>query len=75
MKATPQGLEFLKLLWDQEDHCEQETTERLPGMGEKAPLCLKRIGTVLLRSSRDYGKRGPSTATFRALRRILSSIA
>jgi hypothetical protein len=40
-------MEFLRLVWGQEDECEEETNAKLPGLGAKAPLCLERIGTVL----------------------------
>ena len=43
----PTGLEFLELIWNQEDSCETVTDERIPKMGQKAPSCLEEIGTVL----------------------------
>ena len=45
--VIPQGFEFLELLWKQEDKCEAETDERIRHLGEKAPACLERIGTML----------------------------
>ena len=45
--AVPEGLPFLQLIWKQEDDCEVATDELIPELGEKAPICLDRIGTVL----------------------------
>ena len=45
--GAPEGLTFLKLVWKQEDSCEVETDKRIPNLGEKAPVCLEHIGTVL----------------------------
>ncbi len=44
---VPLALEFLKLVWKQEDACELETDKRVPNMGTKAPACLENLGTVL----------------------------
>lgn len=44
---VPEGMAFLQLVWEQEDDCESKTDERIPTLGEKAPLCLERVGTVL----------------------------
>jgi len=44
---VPEGSDFLKLVWGQEDSCERETDGRLPSMGKKAPACLEQLGTVL----------------------------
>jgi hypothetical protein len=44
---SPQGLDFLKLVADQEDACEALSRERLLGLGKKAPLCFEHLGTVL----------------------------
>lgn len=43
----PTGLDFLKLVWKQEDACELETDKRIPELGIKAPACLEEIGTAL----------------------------
>lgn len=45
--AVPEGLSFLQLIWKQEDDCEAATDELIPNLGEKAPACLDRIGTVV----------------------------
>ena len=42
-----EGLDFLKLVWQQEDNCEIETDKQIPKLGKKAPACLEEIGTVL----------------------------
>ena len=44
---VPEGIYFLQLIWRQEDDCESETDKCIPTLGEKAPLCLERVGTVL----------------------------
>lgn len=46
-KKIPEGLDFLQLVWQQEDDCESETDKALPKMGEKAPQCIRELGTVL----------------------------
>lgn len=46
-KHIPEGLDFLQMIWEQEDDCERETDQELPKMGEKASQCLLRLGTVL----------------------------
>lgn len=43
----PEGLDFLELVWEQEDTCESQTDRALPDFGKKAKSCLKEIGTVL----------------------------
>ena len=43
----PEGSAFLRLVWDQEDMCEDETERRMPSLGKKAPDCLECLGTVL----------------------------
>ena len=45
--SVPEGMSFLQLVWKQEDDCESETDKCIPTLGEKAPLCLERVGTVL----------------------------
>jgi hypothetical protein len=45
--VCPEGLDFLKLVSEQEDLCEATTRQRIPAMGEKAPVCLRNLGTVL----------------------------
>lgn len=45
--SVPEGLEFLNLVWKQEDECESQTDCRIPNLGEKAPRCLEGIGTTL----------------------------
>ena len=45
--GVPEGLAFLKLIWEQEDIFEVETDKRIPNLGKKAPVCLEHIGTVL----------------------------
>ena len=51
MKGTdsgvPEGLDFLKLVWKQEDKCEIATDKRIPKLGKKAPACLEQVGTML----------------------------
>ena len=46
-QITPEGLSFLRSLWEQEDKCETDTDGMFPKLGRKAPVCLERIGTVL----------------------------
>ena len=46
-KEIPEGLEFLRFVWKQEDECESATDEALPKMGERAPQCFRELGTVL----------------------------
>lgn len=45
--AIPEKLDFLELIWSQEDDCETVTDKLLPTLGEKAPACLENLGTVL----------------------------
>ena len=45
--VVPLGFEFLELVWKQEDNCEVETDGRIPHLGQKAPSCLERTGTML----------------------------
>ena len=42
--TPPEGLDFLKLVFEQEDACEIETDERLPTRGKRPPLALNRLG-------------------------------
>ena len=44
---VPEGLAFLKSIWDAEDTCEAKSDERIPSLGKKPPACLEHIGTVL----------------------------
>ena len=44
---VPEGMSFLQLIWGQEDACGTRTDEYISGIGDKAPLCLENIGTVL----------------------------
>lgn len=44
---VPEGLDFLRLVLEQEDQCEEHTRQRLIEMGEKAPQCLEHLGSVL----------------------------
>ena len=46
-KHVPEGMEFLQLIWEMEDKLEKESDERLPDLGERAPACLREIGTML----------------------------
>ena len=46
-QVVPEGLDFLDLIWSQEDECELQTDRAFPDLGEKAPACLEEIGTVL----------------------------
>ena len=46
-QVVPEGLDFLDLIWRQEDECEAQTDSAFPDLGEKAPACLEEIGTVL----------------------------
>lgn len=46
-KPVPEGIEFLSLIWDQENRCEAETDKRIPKMGEKAPQCLDNLAAVM----------------------------
>ena len=45
--CVPEKLDFLELIWNQEDDSEAETDKLFPAMGVKAPACLEHIGTVL----------------------------
>ena len=44
---VPEGMQFLKFIWQLEDGLEEETNDRFPNMGEKAPACMEQIGTAL----------------------------
>ena len=44
---VPEGLDFLELVWSQEDNCEACTDRSFSDLGEKARSCLTEIGTVL----------------------------
>jgi hypothetical protein len=43
----PEGISFLKSIWEHETACELATDERLQNLGVKAPACLAEIGTIL----------------------------
>jgi hypothetical protein len=45
--VCPEGLDFLKLVAEQEDACEAATRCRIPHMGRNAPACVQNLGTVL----------------------------
>ena len=45
--SVPEGRSFLQLIWGQEDDCELKTDNCIPTLGEKAPLLVERVGTVL----------------------------
>jgi hypothetical protein len=47
MLRCPVGLEFLKLVNEQEDRCEDETRKRLPELGQRLPVTLVNLGTLL----------------------------
>ena len=40
---VPEGLSFLDLVWGQEDSCEAETDDLLPGLGKKGSACFEQI--------------------------------
>ena len=44
---VPVGLDFLELVWKQEDACELVTDVRIPDLGQRGHKCLEGIGTVL----------------------------
>ena len=44
---VPEGMSFLRLIWEQEDACEEETDKYISRIDGKLPLCLENIGTVL----------------------------
>ena len=44
---VPEEMDFLNLVWGQEDDCEAVTDKLIPRLGEKAPACLEDLGTVL----------------------------
>lgn len=46
-KHVPEGMAFLQIIWEMEDKDEKESDERLPDLGERAPACLREIGTML----------------------------
>ena len=46
-KAIPEGLSFLRLVWEQEDGHEAETDTQIPTLGKKASAHLEHLGTVL----------------------------
>lgn len=45
--SVPEGMQFLKFIWQTEDRLEEETDDRFPNLGEKAPVCMEQIGTAL----------------------------
>jgi hypothetical protein len=45
--SVPEGRRFLRLVRKQEDSCAAKTRKQLPKLGEKAPLCFERLGTLL----------------------------
>jgi hypothetical protein len=45
--ANPVGIDFLKVLFEQENSCEAETRRRIPELGIRAPACYLSFGTVL----------------------------
>ena len=47
LAQIPEGLDFVELLWKQEDECEKLTDQLTPQIGVKAPQCLAQLGTVL----------------------------
>ena len=44
---VPERMDFLELVWGQEDDCEAATDKLIPGLGSRAPACLENLGTVL----------------------------
>ena len=44
---VPEGMEFLHLVWGQEQECERKSDEQLPKLGTKASALLPNIGTAL----------------------------
>ena len=46
-QSVPEGRDFLRLIWGQEDDCEVTSDKKIDDLGEKAPACLSRIGTAL----------------------------
>ena len=45
--SIPEALDFFKLIWRHEDACEEQTDNRLPNLGVKAPQCFAQLGTML----------------------------
>ena len=45
--VVPEEMDFLDLVWGQEDECEAATDRLIPSLGKKAPACLNHLGTVL----------------------------
>jgi hypothetical protein len=45
--VCPVGMDFLKLVAEQEDQCEKETREGLPQVGKRVPAMMHNLGTVL----------------------------
>ena len=43
----PEGLDFLELVWHQEEKCQSKTDERLPNLGTKASVIMTHLGTVM----------------------------
>lgn len=46
-QRIPEGMDFLRMVWGEEDKLEEHSDAELPKMGKKAPQCLAAIGTVL----------------------------
>jgi hypothetical protein len=47
MPEIPIGLEFLKLVNDQENACEAETRKHIPELGKAVPACFEELGTAM----------------------------
>lgn len=45
--SVPEGVDFLALVWELEDTCENDSDERIPNLGKKASPCLEGTGTLL----------------------------
>jgi len=74
---VPEGLDFLRLVPEQEDHCEERTRKLLPELGQKPPRCLEEFGTVLSlldsAASCFWGCRGGDHVLEYLARRVASS--
>jgi len=46
-RRIPEGRDFLRLMWAQEDECQATTDREIENLGKKAPECLEYIGSVL----------------------------
>jgi len=42
----PEATAFIEAVWNAEAACETQTAATLPGMGEKAPACFAKLGTL-----------------------------